>query len=87
MPESQGGSIGTELPKEMARVRDKIMPLYQEIGPAGVPGLMLMRRSEVEFEKIHESHVWYRMDGAMRKVHVDAWRRWAKSAEVVNHVG
>lgn len=28
-------TIGTDLPKEMARVRDVLMPLYQSIGPAG----------------------------------------------------
>jgi hypothetical protein len=29
----------------MARVRDKIMPAYIEIGVAGAPALMLMRHS------------------------------------------
>lgn len=36
-------SLGTALPKEMARVRDEIMPRYREIGPAGAPALALMR--------------------------------------------
>lgn len=36
-------SLGTELPKEMARVRDELMPLYQSIGPAGGFALAMMR--------------------------------------------
>ncbi len=36
-------SLGTELPKEMTRVRDDLMPLYQEIGPAGAFALAMMR--------------------------------------------
>lgn len=36
-------SVGTELPKEMARVRDVVMPPYMEIGPAGALALSLMR--------------------------------------------
>lgn len=36
-------SLGTELPKEMARVRDVLMPQYQSIGPAGGFALALMR--------------------------------------------
>lgn len=28
-------SVGSELPKEMARVRDKVIPAYESIGPAG----------------------------------------------------
>lgn len=36
-------SVGEELPKEMARVRDVLMPRYQEIGPAGVFAIMMMR--------------------------------------------
>lgn len=38
-------SLGTELPKEMARVRDEVMPAYQSIGPAGSFALTLMRTS------------------------------------------
>ena len=37
-------SVGTELPKEMARVRDVLMPQYADIGPAGGFALALMRR-------------------------------------------
>lgn len=49
---SRGGSamtapapdtVGDALPREMARVRDEIMPLYQQIGQAGLPGLFMMR--------------------------------------------
>lgn len=36
-------SLGTELPKEMARVRDELMPMYLSIGPAGAPALAMMR--------------------------------------------
>lgn len=36
-------TLGDELPKEMARVRDEIMPHYLEIGDAGKPALFLMR--------------------------------------------
>lgn len=36
-------SLGTELPKEMARVRDVLMPQYLSIGPAGGFALALMR--------------------------------------------
>lgn len=36
-------SLGIELPKEMARVRDVLMPLYIGIGPAGGFALALMR--------------------------------------------
>lgn len=36
-------SLGTELPKEMARVRDDLMPQYLSIGPAGGFALALMR--------------------------------------------
>lgn len=36
-------SLGTELPKEMARVRDKLMPRYMAIGSAGSFALFMMR--------------------------------------------
>lgn len=36
-------SLAEALPEEMARVRDKIMPLYLEIGEAGLPALIMMR--------------------------------------------
>jgi hypothetical protein len=36
-------SLGTALPREMARVRDSIMPRYLEIGPAGQMALFMMR--------------------------------------------
>ena len=28
-------SLGTALPREMARVRDEVIPTYREIGPSG----------------------------------------------------
>ncbi len=37
-------TVGDALPREMARVRDEVMPAYQEIGPAGGPALAMMRR-------------------------------------------
>lgn len=36
-------SLGEALPKEMARVRDHVMPAYIEIGPAGIFALAMMR--------------------------------------------
>lgn len=36
-------TLGEELPREMARVRDKVMPAYQKIGAAGVFALTMMR--------------------------------------------
>lgn len=36
-------TLGDALPKEMARVRDELMPLYQSIGPAGGFALAMMR--------------------------------------------
>ncbi len=37
-------TLGDELPKEMTRVRDEVMPGYIEIGPAGAFALAFMRR-------------------------------------------
>ena len=37
-------SLGEALPKEMARVRDVVMPAYQEIGQSGIFALTFMRR-------------------------------------------
>ena len=36
-------TLGDELPREMARVRDKVMPVYQSIGTAGALALAMMR--------------------------------------------
>lgn len=36
-------SLGEALPQEMARVRDKVMPPYLEIGPVGIFALTCMR--------------------------------------------
>lgn len=36
-------SLPGALANEMVHVCDRIMPLYREIGPAGEPGLALMR--------------------------------------------
>ena len=38
-------TLGDALPKEMARVRDKMIPIYEEVGPAGAFALMLMRKA------------------------------------------
>lgn len=38
-------SLGEALPQEMARVRDKVIPAYLEIGPAGALALHMMRMS------------------------------------------
>jgi len=37
-------TLGDALPKEMARIRDVVMPAYQSIGPAGGFALALMRK-------------------------------------------
>jgi hypothetical protein len=37
-------TLGDDLPKEMARVRDVIMPTYLQIGPAGAFALHMMRQ-------------------------------------------
>lgn len=37
-------TLGDALPREMARVRDEVMPRYQEIGPAGGFAIAMMRR-------------------------------------------
>ena len=36
-------TVGDALPREMARVRDEVMPIYVEIGPSGRFALALMR--------------------------------------------
>jgi hypothetical protein len=36
-------TLGDALPREMARVRDKVMPAYLAIGIAGAPALAVMR--------------------------------------------
>lgn len=37
-------TLGDALPREMARIRDVVMPEYQSIGPAGGFALAFMRR-------------------------------------------
>jgi hypothetical protein len=37
-------TLADELPKQMARVRDKILPHYVAIGPAGMFGATMIRR-------------------------------------------
>jgi hypothetical protein len=37
-------TLGEELPKAMARVRDEILPLYVEIGPPGIFAATMMRK-------------------------------------------
>ncbi len=36
-------TLGSQLPIEIARVRDEVMPMYLEIGPSGLFGATLMR--------------------------------------------
>lgn len=40
----QSANLAEALPREMARVRDELMPAYLAIGPAGAFALSLMRR-------------------------------------------
>lgn len=42
-PKETDLTLGEALPREMARVRDEVMPAYIEIGPAGAPALFMMR--------------------------------------------
>lgn len=37
-------SLGEALPKEMARVRDDVLPVYESTGPAGAFAVTLMKR-------------------------------------------
>lgn len=39
----EGDTLGEALPREMTRVRDKVMPAYIEIGPPGIFALTMMR--------------------------------------------
>lgn len=36
-------TLGEDLPREIARVRDEVMPVYKSIGPNGAPALALMQ--------------------------------------------
>jgi hypothetical protein len=45
MDESKPFTLGEALPAEMARVRDEVMPMYAEIGPAGTFALAMMRHN------------------------------------------
>jgi len=36
-------TLGDELPKEIARVRDQLIPAYLECGPCGAPAVAMMR--------------------------------------------
>lgn len=38
-------TLGEALPREMARVRDDVMPAYESIGPSGAFALALMRHN------------------------------------------
>lgn len=38
-------TLGDDLPRQMARVRDELIPAYQSIGPAGAFGLAMLRQS------------------------------------------
>ncbi|MBK9497097.1 MAG: hypothetical protein IPO08_21800 [Xanthomonadales bacterium] len=37
-------TLGDELPREMARVRDEVLGTYLELGPPGAVAAVLMRR-------------------------------------------
>lgn len=37
-------TLGEDLPRLMAHVRDHVLPAYLEIGPAGAFGAMMIRR-------------------------------------------
>lgn len=40
---SETKSVGAELPKEMVRVRDEMIPAYLSVGPAGTFAVTWMR--------------------------------------------
>jgi hypothetical protein len=44
-------SLGEALPREMARVRDELIPMYQSIGVAGSFAIILMRKALDEAAK------------------------------------
>ena len=44
IPNSFPGTLGTALPREMARVRDKVLPIYLTI-PTGTFAAAMMRHS------------------------------------------
>lgn len=41
--EKEPDSLGEALPLEIARVRDRVLPLYDRLGPPGTIGAMLIR--------------------------------------------
>lgn len=47
-PAQDGGAamdtLGDALPREMARVRDDILPIYRESGPGAAIAVLMMRR-------------------------------------------
>lgn len=43
MASDEVDTLGDALPREMARVRDKVMPAYLAVGEAGVFALAMMR--------------------------------------------
>ena len=45
MTDTNHDSLGEALPREMARVRDELIPIYQSIGVAGSFALILMRKA------------------------------------------
>lgn len=44
-PANKVDTLGEALPREMARVRDELMPRHIAIGPPGMFALMLMRQA------------------------------------------
>lgn len=38
-------TLGDALPKEISRVRDELIPMYQSIGPSGSFAIALMRQA------------------------------------------
>jgi hypothetical protein len=42
---AETNTLGDALPREMARVRDEVLPAYVEIGASGAIAATLMRRS------------------------------------------
>ena len=46
-------TLGDALPREMARVRDEVIPAYEACGPGGRPALFVMR-GELDARAAHQ---------------------------------
>jgi hypothetical protein len=72
MGEKATSDLPTELLKERDRVRDQIVPAYEEIGIAGVPALTMFIRPALELAekalKEHDAVMMVRALGELRSI-------------------